>query len=314
MPRRLLIVAALLALPACQEERPVTTTPADPATQRVSFAPVMPSTPVTAPGGPSTLPAPPQSIPATLRLPPGEGRVPAVVIVHGSGGVDGRGAFYAEALRRAGIATIEPDMWAARGIDRRQGVQQRPRSTLHTLPDTYGALRFLAQHPRIDPDRIGVMGMSWGGVTSLRAARGDIQHAYAQQGPRFRAFVPLYPGCSYWAEGGVSAGEFDRNWPDGPMLLLVPEQEDYNTAWGREPCDSMLARVPEPARRNVTLHMYPGVTHGWDRQEIPASITFFDPSADGRRGGTVRVRADAPTTADAAQRVTDFFTRSLAAQ
>ena len=86
-----------------------TTTPADPATQRVSFAPVMPSTPVTAPGAPSTLPAPPQGIPATLRLPPGEGRVPAVVIVHGSGGVDGRGAFYAEALRRAGIATIEPE-------------------------------------------------------------------------------------------------------------------------------------------------------------------------------------------------------------
>jgi dienelactone hydrolase len=96
------------------------------------------------------------------------------------------------------------------------------------------------------------------------------------------------------------------------LLLLVPEQEDYNTSWGREPCDSMLARVPEPARRNVTLHMYPGVTHGWDRQEMPASITFFDPGAAGRRGGTVRMRADGPTTADGAQRIVEFFTRSLA--
>jgi dienelactone hydrolase len=312
MPRRLLIIGALLALGGCQEERPVTTAPPDPFTQQVAFSPVMPTTQISAPGVPPASPAPPPSIPATLRLPPGEGRVPAVVIVHGSGGVDGRGALYAEALRRAGIATIEPDLWAPRGIDRRRGVQQRPPSTLHTIPDTYGALRFLAQHPRIDPDRIGVMGMSWGGVTSLRTARADVQQAYAGQGPRFRAFAPLYPGCSYWADGGVSAGEFDQNWPDGPLLLLVPEQEDYNTSWGREPCDSMLARVPEPARRNVTLHMYPGVTHGWDRQEMPASITFFDPGAAGRRGGTVRMRADGPTTADGAQRIVEFFTRSLA--
>ncbi len=32
---------------------------------------------------------------------------PAVVIVHGSGGVDGRGAFYAKALNEAEIATFE---------------------------------------------------------------------------------------------------------------------------------------------------------------------------------------------------------------
>jgi hypothetical protein len=29
-------------------------------------------------------------------------------------------------------------------------------------------------------------------------------------------------------------------------------------------------------------------------------------------GGTVRMRADGPTTADAAQRIVEFFTRSLA--
>src|SRR5262249_43899761 len=42
--------------------------------------------------------------------------VPAVVILHGANGVDSRGDFYAEALNAAGIATLEIDMWEARGL------------------------------------------------------------------------------------------------------------------------------------------------------------------------------------------------------
>ncbi|MDB5494109.1 MAG: hypothetical protein JWP86_1446, partial [Phenylobacterium sp.] len=43
------------------------------------------------------------------------GETAAVVICHGSDGVDGRGDFHAAALNAAGIATLEIDMWAARG-------------------------------------------------------------------------------------------------------------------------------------------------------------------------------------------------------
>jgi len=39
-------------------------------------------------------------------------RVPAVLILHGSGGVDGRGEFHAQALRSAGFATLEIVMFA----------------------------------------------------------------------------------------------------------------------------------------------------------------------------------------------------------
>lgn len=306
--------AVALLLAACSpEDRPVTSAPGDAATARVSFAPILPATPVTAPNTPAGLPAPPASIPGTLRLPPGEGRVPAVVVLHHSGGVDGRGALYAEALRRAGIATLEPDMWAARGIDRRQGVQQRPRSTLHTLPDVHGALRFLARHPRIDPERIGVMGMSWGAGNVVRLARADVQRAYAPEGPRFRSFASLYVACFWWSDHGPSAGEFDRDWPDGPLLMLEAEQEDYNAGPSREACEAMLARLPQSARSEVALHVYPGATHGWDRIAAPPSVSFFDPIAAGGRGGMVHIRADPAATADSVRRVTEFFTRTLAA-
>jgi uncharacterized protein len=42
-----------------------------------------------------------------------KGQVPAVVILHGSGGIDGRGEFHAKALNEAGIATLEVFMFTS---------------------------------------------------------------------------------------------------------------------------------------------------------------------------------------------------------
>jgi dienelactone hydrolase len=109
-------------------------------------------------------PVKPLTVPATLRLPAVQAPMPAVVIVHGSSGVDSRGPSYAAELNKAGIATLEIDMWAARGIT---GGADRPRSVPETLPDAYGAFKFLAANPAIDPKRIGIMGFSWGGVVSM---------------------------------------------------------------------------------------------------------------------------------------------------
>jgi hypothetical protein len=81
-------------------------------------------------------------------LTPTEGApAPAVLICHGSDGVDARGSFHAEALNAAGIATFEIDMWAARGVAR--GALARPRSPTETLPDAFAALRFLAEQPEV---------------------------------------------------------------------------------------------------------------------------------------------------------------------
>ena len=61
---------------------------------------------------------PPLLVAGELRLPPlAEGqRTGAVLICHGSDGVDGRGAALAEVLNARGLATFEIDMWAARGV------------------------------------------------------------------------------------------------------------------------------------------------------------------------------------------------------
>ncbi len=98
-----------------------------------------------------------------LRLPNnGNGKFPAVVLLHSSGGYKAhQGEYYAKALNTAGMATLEIDMFA-RG--------KRPRRTDLTMSHAFGALEYLKSRPEIDADKIGVTGWSWGGVMSLRMA------------------------------------------------------------------------------------------------------------------------------------------------
>src|SRR5512145_1197884 len=69
-----------------------------------------------------------------LRIPDSRrDHLPAVLIVNSSPGFDGRGAFYAEALTQAGIATLEVDMLQGRGL---------PATPRHNLPHAYETLRY----------------------------------------------------------------------------------------------------------------------------------------------------------------------------
>src|SRR5262245_62145608 len=107
--------------------------------------------------------AQPLTVCAQLRVPLGTpDQVPAVVIAHGSACVDSWGAFYADGLMEIGVATLEIEMWAARGW--LAGVRGRPQGVPETLPDAFGALKFLAGQSRIDSKRVGILGFSWGGV------------------------------------------------------------------------------------------------------------------------------------------------------
>ena len=126
------------------------------AQQSVSFAP---ASQAARPGA-----VVPESMPAILRWPHGTTtNVPAVVIVHASAGLmpNGPEHRYAAALNDAGIATLVIDMWTARGIPAGPeafggtgGVDRRPKLPSDTLPDAFGALKFLAAQSGIDRGRM----------------------------------------------------------------------------------------------------------------------------------------------------------------
>lgn len=208
-------------------------------------------------------------------------RLPAVVILHGSGGVDSRSDFYARVLVAAGIATLDIDMWDARGVT---GAENWPAVPILFYPDAFASLAFLSDQDEIDPDRIGVLGFSWGGIMSLAAA----EQLYAEQfgqGLQFAAHVANYPVC-YGTNNpsilppGLSpadAGTQILDLTGAPLMIQVGTEDDYDN--GASYCEALADRLAnDNPDTDVSVESYPGAYHAWDRLQIPKTV--LDPFAD----------------------------------
>ncbi len=215
--------------------------------------------------------------------------MPAVVIVHGSAGLDSRSASYAAELNKVGIATFEIDMWTPRGPG--GGVSGgRPKGVPETLPDAYGAFKLLAANPSIDAKRIGIMGFSWGGVVSMLTATRRYSEQYLGKDAWFAAHAPNYPVC--WVYNRVPGYEFN-GLTGAPVLLQAGELDDYDLP---DTCPKLRQSLGDEDARVITLKVYPGAAHGWDRLEPPLIVE--DPYSHMGRGGKVTI---APNEAVAAQ-------------
>ena len=263
-----------------------------------------------APGEPVTIPGAAYSkwsvkeVRARYGRPPvATGKLPAVLILHGSGGVDGRGAFHATALQEAGIATLEITMFPPRG---------RPREGHGaTMPYGAAALKWLAARPEIDAERLGVMGFSWGGVMTILMASELVQEQMGQDVPKPVAFAPFYPVCTNMARfvarpDHTFFGAYQRM-GTAPMLIHIGTHDDYETV--ERPCDALIAMWPTAARERVTVRNVEGATHGFDSQI--GSRQFFDEFANGGRGGRVHVIASHKDAAEARQAIVRFFLTNL---
>ena len=232
-------------------------------------------------------------------------RLPAVLILTSSPGFDGRSAFYAEALVRAGFATLEIDMFQGRGL---------PASPRHNLPHVYQALDLLSRQPRIDASRIGIMGVSWGGNVSVLASFEELAKPYANGKQRFAAHLALYPGC--WVHHAVVAGR-PGNWkhlratdyrrPTGsPVHILAAGKNDYDS--GRDLCAQFVSALPAEARRHYAVTTYAGATFGWDSRFSQAT---YDATAWEGKGGIVNVIADPAMAKQSQEFAVAYFRRNL---
>jgi dienelactone hydrolase len=230
-------------------------------------------------------------------------KVPAVLILHGAGGIDGRGAFYAKALQEAGIATLEITMFQF-GRRPKAGPQA-------TMPHASAALRWLGTQPAIDGKRLGVMGFSWGGAMTVLLSSELVQEHLGKDVPRPVAFAPLYPVCSIIARNvknpGLACYNAQTRMSASPMLIHVGTNDDYEE--GKHPCDALIAMWPAAAREQVTVHYIEGATHAFDYQK--AAMRFFDVSSHAGRGGMVSI-VPSPRDADETRKaVVSFFVKHL---
>jgi uncharacterized protein len=239
-----------------------------------------------------------------LRIPDSKhDRLPIVLILHSSPGFDGRGAFYAEALNQAGIATLEIDYLQGKGM---------PATPRHNIPHAYETLQYLAGHPRIDPMRIGIMGFSWGGIISVLTSSEELTRQYTGGKRRFAAHLGLYPIC--WRHRAVLAGTDKHFKPTiyqrvtgRPVHILAAEKDDYDEPGS---CQAFLAELPAQVRPHFSVTVYAGATFGWDSRFSSAS---YDIGGKEGKGGIKTIIANPDIANRSREFAVTFFKKHLAA-
>jgi dienelactone hydrolase len=166
-------------------------------------------------------------------------RAPAMVLVHGGGGK--AFAEWANLWAQRGYVAIAMDL-AGRGPDRERlpdgGPDQREEDKFqsiagglldtwphHAVANVIRAVSLLAAQPDVDPDRIGITGISWGGyLTSLVSGLDQ----------RLRVAIPVY-GCGF----------IYRNSPWEQVLNGLPSEQRDSWTENFDPSKYLpLARVP----------------------------------------------------------------------
>ncbi len=145
--------------------------------------------------------APDIALPVDITLPTGasaEKPVPAMVIIHGSGGIaEGREKEYAKFLAVNGIASLVMHYYDARGVDLDAHYMSKVMSTTEVdlIVDAYASLKALGTHPAIDAARIGVMGFSYGGMATRYTINKQMKDLLAPDALPFAAHIDLYGPC-----------------------------------------------------------------------------------------------------------------------
>ena len=192
-----------------------------------------------------------------LRLPVGaSSRVPAVILIHGSGGIGSGPDMWAHILNEAGIAAFILDSFSGRNIVSTVEDQDQLNSLSMTV-DAYRALDVLAAHPRIRPDRIAVWGFSKGAVPAVYSAVERFRMSFGNQN-RFAAHVGFYTPCNIAYDMDAAMGEV-------PIRLYHGSSDDYvNPA----ACRTLVSRL-KPAGVDIALTEYAGSQHSFDSPTLP---------------------------------------------
>lgn len=228
--------------------------------------------------------------------------IPAVVIVHTSGGIDSTGGYYTEALNEIGIATLEIDMWSPRGHG--GGTSDRPDTVQETIPDAFAALAYLAALPEIDSERIGLLGFSWGGVVTMLSATQQYYDLMGDGIHRFAGSVAHYPICWVYNHPIIPGFEVDQL-VGQPVMIQVGAHDDYEA--DPSSCQTFVDSLPAQTKSLIQLNTYRHAHHAWDRLEPALSV--FDQFGHRGVGGIVDLIPNRSIAKRSRQEVKRFFKR-----
>ncbi|NOX99186.1 MAG: prolyl oligopeptidase family serine peptidase [Verrucomicrobia bacterium] len=217
-----------------------------------------------------------------------DNKKPAMVLVHGGGGA----AFkeWVEIWVKRGYVAIAMDL-AGKGEGRKVlpdgGPDQTHKEkftdlaggvktawTYHAVANILRAVSLLQNQPEVDPEKIGMTGISWGGYLTSLASGLD---------PRLKVTVPVY-GCGFlhenstWLKGFEALGpklaaQWVKNFDPSSYLqqaqmpmLFVNGANDF--AYPLDSYQKTYQAVKGPRTLCVTVRMPHGHSPGWAPREI----------------------------------------------
>ncbi|MGJ8672617.1 alpha/beta hydrolase family protein [Rubritalea sp.] len=244
---------------------------------------------------------------AYLGIPKSDKPLPAMVLVHGGGGT----AFHkwVKIWNDRGYAAIAMDLEGhlpenlATGGGRlshphsgpsrvgRFGDAEKPMTEqwmYHAVSDIMIAHTLLASFPEVDADKIGVTGISWGGILSSLISGVDA---------RYKCAMPVY-GCGYLYEShghfkSVS-GDAQKFWDPArhfakgkvPTLWVNGDTDGHFSVNSTSHCYQTTAD-------HAFLSIHPGLPHGhgagWDPKRVSEIYSFADHYLKGEGSAPARI-------------------------
>jgi dienelactone hydrolase len=227
----------------------------------------------------------------TLSIAQGSGKLPVAILMHGSGGIGANIPPWVQALNANGISTFTIDGFTGRGLTG-VGTNQILLGRLNFTLDMYRALEVLAKHPRIDANRVALIGFSRGGQGVLFASLERFHKLWNTSGVGIQAYIPFYPDCGTAYRGDTATTA-------APIRIHHGEPDDYN------PLKSCLAYVDrlKTAGRDVTITTYPDAQHGFDSPLAPPKAVSVDNQSvrdcdikEGNSGALINASTNQPFT------------------
>ena len=207
----------------------------------------------------------PVTLAGELRLPwspTGTAKFPVVIFVHGIGGVSTIGDGWARALNSWGMGVFMPDHLSGRGIAP-ASPEDFMLSGLARMVDVYHALPRLLKDPRIDPERIAIMGYSFGGLVTLLSSQERFRARYGLPNVQFAAYIPLYANCAYRLHDDVKVAA-------QPIRLFHGTSDDWCPV---EQCRALVADLKK-AGADITLTEYSGASHAYDDPSLKVRVNL----------------------------------------
>jgi dienelactone hydrolase len=237
---------------------------------------------------------------AQLYKPDGDGPFPAVIALHGCGGLGGhaeavlpRYRDWAEQLLKSGHAVLLPDSYGSRELGPQCRVRERQvLARRERVADITASRQWLLQQPWAAHDRISLIGWANGASALLWAVRP--QYASHSAEPDFRSAIAFYPDCRISSGLGWSARV--------PTLLLIGAKDDVSSP---QACRQMIdgARGRSALTR---IEIYPAAPHDFDRANLPLHAIGGSDAALPEHG---HIGTDADARADSQKRVAEWLAR-----